>query len=68
VERNAPRHHSPARPSRDVAVVVAAKILALALLYALFFGPTQRIAVDAASMEARLADVPGTDAADRAKR
>jgi hypothetical protein len=64
VERNPPRH----RPGRDIAIVAAAKVVALALLYALFFGPAQRIAVDAASVEARLTAVPETGAADRVKR
>jgi hypothetical protein len=63
VERN-----PPARPGRDIAAVVAAKIVALALLHALFFGPTQRIAVDAASIAARLALVPTTAAAGQVTR
>jgi hypothetical protein len=58
VEREPPRHDPPARLSRDITVVLAAKLVALVLLYALFFGPAQRIAVDAASIEARLTGIP----------
>ena len=65
MERNKPRHRPSARPGRDIAAAVAAKIVALALLYALFFSSTQRVAVDAASMEARLADVPAPDQVKR---
>jgi hypothetical protein len=54
VQRKPERHDPPARLSRDIAVVLAAKVAALALLYALFFGPAQRVAVDSASIEARL--------------
>jgi hypothetical protein len=63
VERNPPRH----RPGRDIAIVVAAKTIALVLLYALFFGPAQRVAVDAESFEARLT-APEATAADRVRR
>ncbi|HEX3499311.1 MAG TPA: hypothetical protein VHT04_08290 [Stellaceae bacterium] len=56
MERKA-RHDPPARLSRDIAVALAAKLVALALLYALFFGPTQRVTLDAASIEARLTGV-----------
>jgi hypothetical protein len=66
VKRNSPRHRSPPRPSRDIAIVIAAKSVALALLYALFFGSAQRIAVDAASIEARLT-APETGEVDRVK-
>jgi hypothetical protein len=57
VEREPPRHDPPARLSRDIAVVLAAKLIALVLLYALFFGPAQRVAVDAGAIEARLTGV-----------
>jgi hypothetical protein len=57
VEREPPRHDPPARLSRDIAVVLAAKLVALVLLYALFFGPAQRVAVDADAIEARLTGI-----------
>ena len=68
MERNPPRWRRPAGLSRDIAAVIAAKIVALALLYALFFGPAQRIAVDAASIEARLIAGPDGIAVDRVRR
>jgi hypothetical protein len=48
--------------SRDIAVVLAAKLVALVLLYALFFGPAQRVAVDAGAIEARLTGIPQSGA------
>jgi hypothetical protein len=62
VERKPPRHDPPARLSRDIAVVLAAKLVALVLLYALFFGPAQRVAVDAGAIEARLTGIPQSGA------
>ncbi len=68
MERNPPRHDPPARLSRDIAVVLAAKLVALALLYALFFGPAQRVAVDSGAIEARLIGSPNGGATDRVQR
>jgi hypothetical protein len=34
-------------PGRDIAVAVAVKLVALAVIYALFFSPAQRPAIDA---------------------
>ena len=67
MQRSKLRQGAFAGLSRDIAVVAAAKIVALAVLYALFFGPAQRVAVDADSLEARLAAAPGANLADRAK-
>jgi hypothetical protein len=64
VEWTPPRH----RPGRDIAIALVAKTVALALLYALLFGPAHRIAVDAASIEARLTAVAETAPADQVKR
>jgi hypothetical protein len=68
VEREPPPHDPPTRLSRDIAVVLAAKLVALALLYALFFGPAQRVAVDSGAIDARLIGSPDSGATDRVKR
>lgn len=44
---------------RDIVRVLAFKIVALALLYALFFGPAQRLAVEARDVAALIAAAPG---------
>jgi hypothetical protein len=46
------------RLGRDIIRVLAFKVVALALLYALFFGPAQRIAVDAGSIASLLVAAP----------
>jgi len=51
--------------SRDIVRVLAFKIVALALLYALFFGPAQRLAVDAGDMAVVIAAAPGEAGAPR---
>jgi hypothetical protein len=53
------------RLGRDIVRVLAFKIAALALLYALFFGPAQRIAVDAGGIAALLAAASGEAGATR---
>ena len=65
MERNPPRHDPPVRLSRDIAVVLAAKFAALALLYAMFFGPAQRLAVDAGDMAVVIAAAPREAGAPR---
>jgi len=51
--------------SRDIVRVLAFKIVALALLYALFFGPAQRLAVDAGDMAVAIAAAPREAGAPR---
>jgi hypothetical protein len=63
VRRNQPPPGPPSRPvntklAREIARVLAFKIAALALLYVLFFGPAQRIAVDAGGIAALLLAAP----------
>ena len=67
MERNPAPHEPPGRLSRDISVVLALKLVALALLYVLFFGPAQRVAVDSGAIEARLIGSPDSSAADRVK-
>jgi hypothetical protein len=67
VERNPAPHEPPGRLSRDISVVLALKLVALALLYVLFFGPAQRVAVDSGAIEARLMGSPDSSTADRVK-
>ena len=59
MERTERHHDSTSRPAdvrlrRDIAAAVTLKIAALALLYALFFAPAQRVVVDAGRMQALL--------------
>ena len=54
-----------ARLGRDIVRVLAFKIVALALLYVLFFGPAQRVAVDADDMAMLIAAAPGEAGAPR---
>jgi hypothetical protein len=53
------------RLGRDIIRVLAFKLVALALLYALFFGPAQRVAVDAGGIASLLVAAPGEAGAKR---
>jgi len=46
------------RLGREIAVVLAVKLAALALIWCLFFGPDQRVAVDADTVSHQLLKPP----------
>jgi hypothetical protein len=43
---------------REIAILLAAKLLALSCLYVLFFGPSHRPLADAAAVSARILGLP----------
>jgi hypothetical protein len=70
VRRNLPPPGPPSCPAdtklaREIVRVLAFKTIALTLLYVLFFGPAQRIAVDAGGIAALLLATPSAVEAPR---